>query len=103
MDIISAILDIDSKANEMLKEGEHRRDEIIDEAAKTEQSVAYDIEQAANEKINAFESEQKEKYLAEKSRISNKHNSDKQKLEAAYIENHEKWENDIFEFVIKGE
>lgn len=100
MDIISAILEIDSKANELLREGENERDRIIDEAAKTEQSVASDIGKAADEKIEAFRSQEKEKYLAKTDSIRKKLSADKARLQKVYDDNHEKWEEDIFLSVI---
>lgn len=103
MDIISAILEIDSKANDMLRQGEQERDRIIDEAAKTEQSVAYDIEQAANAKIEDFEAQEKEKYLAAKTQVQEKLSAEKARLQKAYDQSHEKWEEDILTAVISGD
>lgn len=103
MDIISAILEIDSKANDMLREGERERDRIIDDAAKSEQNVSIDIKQAADAKIEAFRSQEKDKFLVNRAQIREKLAADKSRLQSVYDENHEKWEEDIFESVISGD
>ncbi len=100
MDIISAILDIDNKANEMLKQGKEKRDEIIAEAESVEKNMQSDIDNAANSKILAFEKEQEEAYLKVKSELDNSSQQAQANLNKTFDENLSSWEDSITASII---
>ncbi len=100
MDVISAILEIDNRANEMIEDGKKRRDEILKEAELAEKNVADDINSAADEKIEKFRAEKLEEQRMAQEQVDVSLKASKEKLQSVYDENHEKWENDIVNAII---
>lgn len=100
MDVISAILDIDNRANDMIEEGKRRRDEILKEAELAEKNIADDINSAADEKIEKFREEKLSEQRSAQEQLDVSLKESKERLQRVYDENHEKWENDIFSAVI---
>ena len=100
MDIISAILEIDKKANDMLAQGEAKREEIIAEADSTERSMKNDINSAADEKISAFEKEQEQAYAADKKELDEKSQQAQKELISVFEENCGAWEKKIADSII---
>lgn len=100
MDIISAILEIDKKANDMLAQGEKKREEIIAETDNTERSLENDINSAADEKIAAFEKEQEQAYAADKKELDEKSEQACRTLKNVFDENCDNWEKAITDSII---
>lgn len=100
MDIISAILDIDNKARLMMKDAEHECAEIMQKAAQTEETVKTDIEAEVERKLSEYESAEKTGAQERLESVEKEKQAELQKLDRAFEQNRERWEETIFNAVI---
>lgn len=96
MDVISAILDIENTAQEMMKNAQQQREDILAEARENEQSIKDDISSEVSRALEKFEEQQKQEADSESRKISDETAAAIAKLDKAYNDNHEQWETQIF-------
>ena len=100
MDVISAILDIENTAKEMMRSAQQQRDDILAEAKENEQSIKDDISSEVSRALGKFEEQQKQEADAESRRISDETAETITRLDKAYGDEHEQWETQIFDRII---
>lgn len=102
MDVISAILETDNTAKEMMKSAEEKRDSLMSEAHESVKSMESDIAAAAEKKSAEYEKEEKANAEKEQKKLLDEKDEAIARLDKAFAENSEKWQNRIFESIVNG-
>lgn len=97
MDIISAILDIDNKAREMMLDANRKSAEILSKAAEDEQMVRTDIMNEVERKLSALEQSESANAQKRVEAIGERTEAEKLKLTEMYESKHEEWSDSLFE------
>lgn len=100
MDVISAILDIENTAKEMMENAQKQREEILAQARENEQSIKDDISAEVGRALDRFEAEQKQEAEQEMQNISAQTQAAADRLDGVYDKDHTKWEMQIFNSII---
>ncbi len=100
MDIISAILEIDNTAKEMMKNAEEKRNELMDRARESEAASREDIMAAAKKETDVFEKNEKMNAEKEIDRIEQEKQKTIERLDRTFEENRGRWASEIFESIV---
>lgn len=102
MDVISAILETDNTAKEMMKSAEEKRDSLMSAARESVKSIESDIAAAAEKKSAEHEKQERANAEKEQKKLLDERDAAIARLDRAFEENSEAWENRIFESIVKG-
>lgn len=102
MDVISAILETDNTAKEMMKSAEGKRDSLMSEARESVKSIESDIAAAAAKKSAEYEKQERANAEKEQKKLCDERDEAIARLDRAFEENSEAWEKRIFESIVNG-
>lgn len=100
VDVISAILDIENTAKEMMENAQKQREEILAQARENEQSIKDDISAEVSRALEQFEEQQKQEAEQEMQDIRAQTQVAMNRLDDTFERDHEKWEAQIFGSII---
>ena len=101
-DIIERIIDIEMKAQSVVKEAQERRLELDGIIDKEIENIKDDMEKQAAQKCDAVSKAEQKAAEKKISEIKDKSRSISEKLENTYAENREQWISSIVENVINS-
>lgn len=100
MDVITAILEIDRKAEERIREANNRKDQILNDTETEKQRILQDFEQKAQQELKKIEDKEKAGADQKHQEILESEKAEISRLDGIFEENHTRWEASAFSAIV---